>query len=97
MIITYAVHQSRITKLQCAAKAHFTYSFIHTKFSIMKVHTNQSDRLESTTEEANSCCGTIAVESKKAADPCCEQPTDGTSCCDKSVSQEENSKTTGCC
>lgn len=42
------------------------------------------------------CCGTNTLDSKKN-DPCCEQPTDGSSCCDKTASQEVNSKKTGCC
>lgn len=28
---------------------------------------------------------------------CCEQPADGTACCDKSQSKEENAKAVGCC
>lgn len=28
---------------------------------------------------------------------CCAQPADGSECCDKSLSQEENAKATGCC
>lgn len=63
----------------------------------MKVHNYQSSTSDSIEDNVNNCCGTDAVTANRNADPCCEQPTDGSSCCDKSASQEENSKTTGCC
>jgi len=63
----------------------------------MKVHNSTTIENETIAEEVNACCGTTSTKKSQNADPCCEQPTDGTSCCDKSASQEENSKTTGCC
>jgi hypothetical protein len=42
------------------------------------------------------CCGSgTAVQ--EAEGVCCEQPTDGSSCCNKSDTKESNSENTGCC
>jgi len=62
----------------------------------MKVHSNQVIEAKQT-EATSDCCGTTNTPQNVKAEPCCDQPTDGSSCCDKSLSQEENSKTTGCC
>ena len=45
---------------------------------------------------ATACCSPTQTTSKQS-DPCCDQPEDGSSCCDKSTSKEINSVTTGCC
>lgn len=42
------------------------------------------------------CCSTTP-SSKISNDPCCEQPVDGSSCCDKTASKEVNAIKTGCC
>lgn len=42
------------------------------------------------------CCSTSDVNTGKN-DPCREQPTDDTSCCDSSETKEVNSEKTGCC
>lgn len=63
----------------------------------MKLHKSKAYRNETTAEESSACCGTTATKSNSVADPCCEQPIDGSSCCDKTATQEENSKSTGCC
>lgn len=50
---------------------------------------------EEVTPQGGGCCSPT-VETK-ASDPCCEQPTDGSSCCDKTESKEVNAVKTGCC
>jgi len=45
---------------------------------------------------ASPCCGTSTTV-EEAESECCEQPTDGSSCCDKSDTKENNSEKTGCC
>lgn len=49
--------------------------------------------------QSGGCC--TPTESKSETntsnDPCCEQPDDGSSCCDKSAPKEVNSEKTGCC
>lgn len=44
----------------------------------------------------SACCGPI-TEVQETESSCCEQPTDGSSCCDKSDTKESNSEKTGCC
>ena len=46
--------------------------------------------------QESQCC-TSTAEVSKNEDPCCEQPSDGTSCCDKTENREVNSEKTGCC
>lgn len=46
---------------------------------------------------ASSCCGPSTTATKEVESACCEQPTDGSSCCDKTETKETNSKKTGCC
>lgn len=38
-----------------------------------------------------------AFDYNKEKEDCCEQSTDGSPCCDKTLSKEENVKATGCC
>ncbi len=57
--------------------------------------TRQSNTEEVAVQQSG-CCAAPTVN-KIENDPCCEQPTDGTSCCDKTESKEVNSKKTGCC
>ena len=45
-------------------------------------------------EESTSCCSSTKTESQGE---CCEQPADGSSCCDKKETKEVNSVKTGCC
>lgn len=52
--------------------------------------------MEAVAPQENGCCSTTTVN-KNENDPCCEQPTDGSSCCDKTESKEVNAKKTGCC
>lgn len=47
--------------------------------------------------QENGCCTTTTDNNKEVNDPCCEQPTDGASCCDKTETKEVNSQKTGCC
>ncbi|MBK8504793.1 MAG: hypothetical protein IPL46_22840 [Saprospiraceae bacterium] len=42
------------------------------------------------------CCGQTTVV-QEVESVCCEQPTDGSSCCDNSDTRENNSLKTGCC
>lgn len=63
----------------------------------MKVHTNNLETRSANTEATISCCAPTVTNTTVSSDPCCEQPTDGTSCCDKTASQEVNSEKTGCC
>ena len=58
--------------------------------------TRKSNKEEIIVQQESVCCGTTIVNSEKP-DPCCEQPTDGSPCCDKSESIEVNSEKTGCC
>lgn len=44
-------------------------------------------------EEVKSCCEPTAETNKM----CCEQPKDGSSCCEKTKTKEENSEVNGCC
>ena len=47
--------------------------------------------------QGGGCCAPVTSETRASEDPCCEQPTDGSSCCDKSAPKEVNSEKTGCC
>ncbi|MEQ8773741.1 MAG: hypothetical protein RIC30_00170 [Marinoscillum sp.] len=51
---------------------------------------------DATEQQAQGCCGATSTTSKSAA-PCCDQPADGSACCDKSATKEVNSVKTGCC
>lgn len=46
--------------------------------------------------QENGCC-TTTDNKTEVNDPCCDQPTDDTSCCDKTETKEVNSEKTGCC
>lgn len=48
-------------------------------------------------QEGGGCCTPEINETKVSADPCCEQPEEGSACCDKSAPKEANSQKTGCC
>ncbi|MBG6130322.1 hypothetical protein IWQ47_001595 [Aquimarina sp. EL_43] len=48
-------------------------------------------------EQGSVCCGSTTVQAQSAQSSCCEQPTDGSSCCDKEESKEINIEKTGCC
>lgn len=61
----------------------------------MKV--NQKEIENKPKETTTNCCGTTNVSKSKKAEPCCEQPTDGSPCCDESSSKEKNSKVHSCC
>lgn len=63
----------------------------------MKVHTNNLETTSANNEAASSCCAPTVTTEKANLDPCCEQPTDGTPCCDKTESKAVNSEKTGCC
>ena len=52
---------------------------------------------EETVAQDSGCCTPDKSESKISNDPCCEQPADGSSCCDKSAPKDVNSEKTGCC
>ena len=45
--------------------------------------------------QESGCCTTTANQEKN--DPCCDQPSDGSVCCDKNETKEVNAVTTGCC
>jgi len=49
---------------------------------------------EEKVKKISSCCSTSPA---KEEENCCEQPTNGSSCCDKTQTKEVNSVTTGCC
>lgn len=50
--------------------------------------------MDVTESQVGGCCGPTSSEK---ADPCCEQPSDGSSCCEKSETREMNAAKTGCC
>ncbi|MEW7280293.1 hypothetical protein ABW636_17010 [Aquimarina sp. 2201CG1-2-11] len=51
-----------------------------------------------TVQQGGGCCGTTSqVEVSPKESSCCEQPVDGSSCCDKEESRDTNSVLTGCC
>ncbi len=52
-------------------------------------------KTSTTASQGSVCCGPEVQ--KSAPSDCCDQPNDGTLCCDPSASQEENSANTGCC
>ncbi|WP_422360082.1 hypothetical protein [Reichenbachiella sp.] len=47
-------------------------------------------------ENVNGCCTTNEAASN-TNEICCDQPSDGSLCCDKSETKEVNAATTGCC
>lgn len=57
---------------------------------------NSNTQIE-TVKQDGGCCATSVETKKTSNDSCCEQPTDGSSCCDKEMSKEINSVNTGCC
>lgn len=56
----------------------------------------RKSNIEERAAQSNGCC-TPTVSTRENNDPCCEQPEDGSSCCDKTESKEVNSEKTGCC
>ena len=46
--------------------------------------------------QVSECCTSTTVNNE-ISDPCCEQPTNDSSCCDKSETREVNAEKTGCC
>jgi len=61
---------------------------------MMKV--NQKE-IKNKSKETTACCGTANASTNKKAEPCCEQPADGSSCCAENASNEKNSKVHSCC
>ncbi|WP_159025420.1 hypothetical protein [Aquimarina sp. Aq78] len=57
---------------------------------------NTNNQVE-TVQQASGCCESTSVQVQSAQNSCCEQPTDGSSCCDKNESKEINIEKTGCC
>jgi len=60
---------------------------------------DQGKHIESENVETlvNSSCCSPHNSGEKDEDPCCEQPLDGSSCCDKNLSKEDNSNSSHCC
>ena len=60
--------------------------------------TRKSNTQIETVQQSSGCCGTSTIEVKESSETsCCEQPTDGSACCDKNQSKEENIEKTKCC
>lgn len=59
--------------------------------------TRNSNKQIETIQLSGGCCSTSVETKDTNNDTCCEQPTDGSSCCDKSVDKEINIEKTGCC
>ncbi len=57
---------------------------------------SRKTNIQDTEASSGGCCGTTTTASSKA-NSCCEQPADGSACCDKSESKEVNAVKTGCC
>lgn len=55
----------------------------------------RKSNLKDATTNSSCCSPTKSVVEE--SDPCCVQPTDGSSCCDKTESKEVNSELLGCC
>lgn len=56
----------------------------------------RKSEINESTIEVSQCCST-ETSTAKQEEPCCNQPSDGSSCCDKTESKEANSEKTGCC
>lgn len=63
----------------------------------MELYTNQTEVKVKKAETGNTCCETSNEIKSEKVDSCCEQPENDSSCCDKNVSKEVNSKKTSCC
>ncbi|WP_109098217.1 hypothetical protein [Aquimarina sp. AU58] len=50
-----------------------------------------------TIQQSSVCCESTSAQAQSAQSSCCEQPTDGSSCCDKEERKEINIEKTGCC
>ncbi|WP_103068230.1 hypothetical protein [Aquimarina sediminis] len=59
--------------------------------------TRKSNSVQISPLVENGCCNSISETKEVTATSCCTQPEDGSSCCDKSMSKEENITNTGCC
>jgi len=60
--------------------------------------TKNSNKQIETVQQGGGCCGTSSLEVKESSEmSCCEQPMDGSVCCDKNESKEANIEKTGCC
>lgn len=57
---------------------------------------NLSTQIE-TVKQDGGCCGSGVETSSIVDQQCCEQPIDGTSCCDTNETKEVNIQKTGCC
>jgi len=62
---------------------------------MMKV--NQKEIKNKSKEITTGCCESTNTSTNKKAEPCCEQPADGSSCCDENGSKEKNTKVHSCC
>ena len=47
--------------------------------------------------DGSTCCAPATAFVSENTAPCCEQPADGTACCEKSLSKAENTMKTSCC
>ncbi len=63
----------------------------------MKTRENRYIEQETINSHGGGCCGSTPVQAKAVENSCCEQPTDGSSCCDKDESKEVNREMVGCC
>lgn len=63
----------------------------------MKRHLTEKELIDESKKANTACCCSKPSEKIEKDQVCCEQPEDGTSCCDKSGTREENSESTGCC
>ncbi len=60
--------------------------------------TRKSNTQTETAQQGSGCCEASTIEVKESSEiTCCEQPTDGSACCDKNKSKEANIEKTRCC
>lgn len=59
--------------------------------------TKKTNKQFEISKQDDGCCGSIVDVIETSQTSCCEQPTDGSSCCDKTESKKVNIEKTGCC
>lgn len=73
---------------------------IHNNIEVLKsiiMKTRNTNKQVEIIQQSSVCCGSTPLQTQSAKSSCCEQPTDGSSCCDKEDSKEINIEKTGCC
>lgn len=57
---------------------------------------SRTKHIKTVDSQASACCGTSSP-ARQTNDACCDQPSDGSACCDKEETKEVNAAATGCC